>query len=73
MGIIWMVKNKEKDVTNGLMGVSMKENGMIIRLTVMVFIIGLMVEDMKDIGRITICMEKEFIHGKMEENMKVNI
>lgn len=42
MGIIKMVKSKEKVFTHGLMGLSTMENGMIIKYVVKDFILGQM-------------------------------
>lgn len=36
-------------------------------------IFGLMVDNIKDTGKIIKCMEKDYLHGLMEENIKVNM
>ena len=46
------------------------ENGKIIKFMEKDCILGLMVENSKDIGRIIICMDKGNIHGLMGDVMK---
>ena len=51
------------------MGLSMKEIGMKTESKDSVSTSGLMVEDMRAIGRTITCMDKDYILGKMVENM----
>lgn len=55
------------------MVVVIKESYLIIIFMVMVFMNGLMGENILDIGKIIKCMEEESLLGLMVENMMVNI
>ncbi len=57
----------------GLMGQLIKVNFISIKLKDMVTTSGLMVENMKDYGKITRCMAEAFLRGLMADNMKANI
>ena len=63
----------EKELTNGLMVLTIQENGFKTRSQGRENTIGLMVGCMLGIGKIVKCMVGESIHGVMEENTKVTI
>lgn len=58
---------------NGQMVACIKEIGSIIKYQVMVSILGMIKELIRDIGWTITCMAQEFINGQMVENMKVII
>jgi hypothetical protein len=64
-----MVEYREKGYVNGKMDVNIKDHGLIIKSMDMVYILGLMVEDMKVITKMIKSMEQEHIHGQMGGNM----
>ena len=70
--IIQKVKNKEKALIPGQTDLDMLETGMIIKLTVMAYILGLMDALTKDLGRTIICMDKVFTLGLTVEDTRVN-
>ena len=64
-----MVEYREKGYVNGKMDVNIKDHGLIIKSMDMVYILGLMVEDMKVITKMIRNKEQDHIHGQMGGNM----
>ena len=63
------VRSTDMVFINGLMDQNTKEIGLTIRLKVSVYILGPTVDNMKGIGKIIICTDKESTLGKMAESM----
>ena len=68
-----MERNVDKDLILGKILLVLQGDGKIIKLRDTVFINGLMVVDLKEIGKKITCMVKEFIHGQTGDYMRESI
>ena len=68
-----MERNVDKELILGKILLVLQGDGKIIKLRDTVFINGLMVVDLKEIGKKITCMAVEFILGRTDVDMTVNI
>lgn len=68
--IMLMEGKKERANLHGQMALTLMESSWITIFMAKVSIIGVMVEDMREIGATTRCMAMEYSHGVMEESIK---
>ena len=64
-----MEKNMELELSNGLMAQLILANFITIIFTEKEFILGLIIENMKENGKQIKCMEKAHLHGRMDVNI----
>lgn len=64
-----MEKNMELELSNGLMAQLILANFITIIFTEKEFILGLIIENMKENGKQIKCMGKAHLHGQMDVNI----
>jgi hypothetical protein len=67
--IMNMEKNMELELSNGLMAQLILANFITIIFTEKEFILGLIIENMKENGKQIKCMGKAHLHGRMDVNI----
>lgn len=70
---IYTENNTERESSNGPTGLVMKENFQTTILKVTECIIGMMIDNILELGKTIRCMEEAYSHGPMDKNMMVNM